>query len=83
MIENYLSGNFVPVTSTYCKAVAYDAGERAIGIQYGDGEEWWYSPYSEDEARDFYDSGSKGTWAWDHIRIRGSRHRHQRGAHPA
>jgi hypothetical protein len=84
----FLTGTDVEVASSYMamgKWVPYktrpDVG-RFI-VTFPDGARWTYSPVTKAEARSFLRAGSKGKWNWDHIRVRGTKHKHQKMAAPS
>lgn len=78
-LEQFLLNHFVPVQSTYCVAIAYNPNVSAVRIKYDDGRIGVYFPVSEDEAKSLFYAPSKGKWVWSFLRIRGTRHGHQRG----
>lgn len=66
----------IPVISTYCVWIQYFPEVLTIRIGYHDGEVWDYFPFDMRQAYQFATASSKGTWAWDNIRVRGTRHTH-------
>ena len=82
-LENWLtSGQWESTSSSNVRAIAYDQERHMIKIRYNDGAEWGYWPYSREEARILYLTGSKGNYVFDFIRVRGRGHagQHQRNA---
>lgn len=66
------SGEWLPVSSSNVAAIAYDAEDERLLIEYKDGSSYAYQPVNMPMAIDFYRAGSKGTWVWDHLRERGT-----------
>lgn len=59
-------------SSTYCTAIAYDAEDERLMIQYPDGSLYAYHPVSKSMALELYRAPSKGEWCWDNLRERGT-----------
>jgi hypothetical protein len=78
--ERLLAGDWVPSTSPQLELVRYLADEQKLFIQYPGGVVWSYDPYTEAEVRAFAAGGFRMTWVWDHVKVRGTRDRHQRNA---
>lgn len=72
-------GKFENVTSSNVGAIAYDIALSQVKIEYKSGDTWGYDPIPIALAKGLYFTGSKGTWLWDYIRVRGkgNAHRHQ------
>ncbi len=68
------------VTSTNVAAAQYDRADQTLMIWYNSGAVWQYGEVSEAEAISFMTAPSKGSWCWDHLKIRGSRDQHQKPA---
>lgn len=77
-IEEFLHhGLLVFVNSSNVAAAQYFPGQQALMIEYLDGAAWMYDPIDEPMAEQFMLAPSKGTWVWDHIKVRGTVHQHQ------
>lgn len=50
----------------------YLLDDGALEVEFKDGSFYQYRPVSEVEALSLYRAGSKGTWIWDNLRIRGT-----------
>lgn len=50
----------------------FDNAPETLVIEYKDGSFYGYSPVSEALARSLFNAGSKGTWVWDNLRVRGT-----------
>ena len=78
------SGEYRPVDSSNVDGQAYflDKEELLVGFHGGDKSKgityYVYFSVTEEEARDFYGAPSKGSWVWDHLRIRGTSLGHQK-----
>lgn len=66
------------VHSTNVDYAQYDIDKQELTIGYkGDGA-YVYSNVSEEEAISFATAFSKGSWAWDRLRVRGSKTAHRK-----
>lgn len=82
--EKFLDGGTLrTLSSSNVSKANYDPDRNLLIITYKSGDVWAYV-VSEEEAVDFYHAPSKGTWIWDHVRVRGegNKHKHQVPAHP-
>ena len=79
-VADFLAHQWVAVSSSNHVRARWDEEARTLEIQYDDGSTWAYDPVSRDEATDYLLAPSKGTWMWDHVRVRGSKHAHQKNA---
>jgi hypothetical protein len=50
----------------------YDNAPNTLVIEFHDGSFYSYHPVPESLARSLYNAGSKGTWVWDNLRVRGT-----------
>lgn len=73
------TGRVWPVSSSNVATLQYDPEHELLTVGYGNGDRWEYGPVSRGQAEDLALVPSKGTWLWDHVRVRGkgNRHRHQ------
>ena len=58
--------------SSNVRAFQYDGQDERLVIEYKDGSFYAYHPVRFDMAVALYDAPSKGTWVWDHLRVRGT-----------
>lgn len=72
-------GELIFVSSSHITAAQYFPADEKLMIEYDGGAAWLYSPVSRIMAEGFAESGSKGTWVYDNIRVRGKGnvHAHQ------
>jgi hypothetical protein len=73
---------FSDFESSNVRAISYDHADRVLAVEYRDGARWYYSPVTLTQAMELYEAPSKGTYIWDHVRIRGTVHAHQVDAWP-
>lgn len=66
-----LDGNWQSVNSSNITAIAYDALNQMVKVEFKEGVRWGYDPIPVAMAKGLYYTGSKGTWYWDYIRVRG------------
>jgi len=69
---------WLPVQSSNVLAAKYDRQQQILLIRYKDGSDYPYRPVTPLEAESFALSSSKGSWVWDHLRVRKSRTAHQK-----
>lgn len=62
----------MPVHSTNVAAAQYFIEDQKMMIEFENGSAYLYSNITEPEALQFAQAASKGTWVWDHIRVRGN-----------
>ncbi len=65
-------GEWAPMASSNVAGASYEHEEERLTIGYLDGSYYQYQPVSYEKALDFYRAGSKGTWVWDNLRVRGT-----------
>jgi KTSC domain len=67
------------VQSSTIAMAQYHVADEKLMIEFLSGEAWLYSPVSRALAESFANAPSKGTWLFDHIRVRGegNQHAHQ------
>lgn len=60
--------------------IGYDPFKNGgtLKIIFKDENEYHVWPMSPSEMEDFYDAGSRGSWYWDHVRVRGTKLGHQK-----
>ena len=58
-------------------ALRYDPEHELLQVTYKDGRTWEYGPVDRLAAHSLAVAPSKGTWVWDHIKVRGTVHQHQ------
>jgi hypothetical protein len=58
--------------SSNVKAMQWSAATGVLYVEYLNGGIYDYQPVDQDEALDFATSPSKGTWVWEHLRVRGT-----------
>jgi KTSC domain len=73
-------GQEVAVSSSNVSSARYHRDTLSLVITYLSGDTWVYDPVSPAEAEAFLLAPSKGRWLWDHVKVRGSRHAHQKNA---
>lgn len=66
-----LDGNWQTVSSSHVAAIGYDALNQMVKIEYLGGKRWGYWPLPIAMAKGLYYTGSKGTWLYDYVRVRG------------
>jgi hypothetical protein len=54
--------DYQPIKSSNLKEVAYDYATQTLGLRFNTGNEYHYSPVSENMYRDFMAAESKGTY---------------------
>lgn len=76
----FLLGEWVSVTSSNVDRISYELGKNGgtLKVIFKDQNEYHYWPVSPDEAVDLLQTGSKGGWVWDHLRIRKTALGHQK-----
>ena len=79
-VDEFLNGAMVERLSSNVARAQYDSETQTLYIWYLDGRAWAYDPYTEAEAEDFLRAPSAGGWVWDHIRVAGTVHQHQKNA---
>lgn len=76
--EGFLNGEPLFVHSTNVVAAQYYADENKMQVEFKGGSAYLYSNVSLEEAWDFLEAGSKGSWIWDKLRVRGSKTAHRK-----
>ncbi len=59
--------------SSNVAAIQYDKDASQLHVWYDDGSLYAYYNVDPGEAASFYQAGSKGSWTWDNLRIRGTK----------
>jgi hypothetical protein len=59
-------------------AMAYDDARKMLFVRYPDGAVYAYDPVTQYEATSMLYSGSKGSWIWSNLRLRGTLRGHQK-----
>lgn len=79
-LQKFLHGSqrYHDFTSSNVTSSQYDPENDTLYLQYKGGDWYGYEDTSPREAAGFYSAGSKGKWAWDHLRVRGSRTLHRK-----
>ena len=78
-------GRWLPTPqSSHVRAIRYLRADQVLEVEYGRRGEpsvfWGYGEVTPQEAEDIARAASKGVWLWDHVRVRGTVHEHQRPA---
>lgn len=71
-LEAFLAGVIIEVISSNVWRCQFVVEEQTLYVQYRNGNWYWYTGISEDEATQLYHAGSKGKWVWDCLRVRGT-----------
>jgi hypothetical protein len=76
------NGAILYVHSSNVQSAQYDIESQTLLVAYlpkknSAGAIWQYDPISEDEAIAFANAHSKGSFLWDVVRVRGTRHGHK------
>ncbi len=79
-VDAFLNGEMQQLLSSNVDKAQYDSERQILYIWYLGGECWAYDPYTEKEAAMFMEAPSKGGFIWDHIKVKGTVHQHQRNA---
>lgn len=66
------TGRWEHVNSSNVAAIAYDQNRERLLVRFRNGSEYAYYPISIDIAAVLYRTGSKGTFIWDYLRVRGA-----------
>src|SRR5262245_30623173 len=74
---DFLAGEWVEVVSSNVAAISYDGVAQYIKVRYRSGEEWRYGRFDVDRALEFLRAVSYGSWLWDNVRVRGTKHLHK------
>lgn len=61
------------VHSTNVSMAQYYIDDQKLMVEFLNGAAYMYSAITEQEALNFAQAPSKGTWIWDHVRVRGSK----------
>jgi hypothetical protein len=78
-VSAFLRGSWVPVVIHQRPGgMSYDAQAKRLYVQYPDGVMYAYDDVDEREATSLFDADHKGSWIWDHFRIRGTLHGQQK-----
>jgi hypothetical protein len=75
--ERFLAGEPIDPGSSYAREYSWLKDTQTLLVRHDDGQTWSYTPVTEEMARDLYQTPSKGSWCWDHLRVRGSLTEHQ------
>src|SRR5262245_9044797 len=79
-VADFLLGELLIVSSSNVASATYQAPEHKMIVEYLDGSVWLYGDISDAEAEAFARAPSKGIFIWDHIKVRGTVHEHQKPA---
>lgn len=66
-----ISGHYEKMPSEMMHSAAYDHNSKTLKIKYTESDGEGYEPIGVEKAQQFYMAGSKGTWIWDNLLIRG------------
>jgi len=71
-------GEWLPVQSSNVEEAQYDMPTHQLTVKFSDGSIYQYQEVSMVEATSFAQSGSKGGWVWDNLRVRGTIYGHKK-----
>lgn len=78
-VERFLyRGAVLSVVSSNVDHVEWDHRTSQLIVTYRNGSQYAYENISEGEARSFAEAPSKGTWVWNFLRIKGTKHGHKK-----
>jgi hypothetical protein len=75
VIDNFLLGELVPVTSSMIRTARWDANGNELTVEFQNGDKWTYWPVDIALAADFAEAKSAGKWLAAHKgSLRGRKH---------
>lgn len=78
-VDEFVNGGYpLFVHSSNVRMAQYFPQDQKMMVEYGEGAAYLYSGVTQHEALSFAQAQSKGTWVWDHLRVRGSRTAHKK-----
>lgn len=70
-LQRFLDGEELNPGSSYASSWWYQKDNGELVVRYHDGVVWGYVVGGK-LAESFFLAGSKGTWMWDNVRVRGT-----------